>query len=157
MSDRCIWRRVGGVRSCSVFSLTFPQQTVSKNISFGQFGNVSLTGWCSTLTLLLICSSFSRGYDHPLLICSSLSTAQLSAQKLRTLLHQLKASGYPSTSSKDSWLEGVVALPRQMTPKASAWHPPEKPPKESHGNPLMVSGTHTIHLFLGILMGMVWE
>ena len=40
----------------------------------------------------------------------------------RTLLHQLKASGYPSTSSKDSWLEGVVALPRQTTPKASAWH-----------------------------------
>ncbi len=33
-------------------------------------------GWCSTLTLLLICSSFSRENCHPLLICSSLSTAQ---------------------------------------------------------------------------------
>ena len=36
-----------------------------------------LPGWCSTLTLLLICSSFSRENDHPLLICSSLSTSQL--------------------------------------------------------------------------------
>ena len=34
------------------------------------------SGWCSTLTLLLICSSFSRENCHPLLICSSLSTAQ---------------------------------------------------------------------------------
>ena len=31
------------------------------------------SGWCSTLTLLLICSSFSRECDHPLLICSSRS------------------------------------------------------------------------------------
>ena len=39
---------------------------------------IHLSGWwCSTLTLLLICSSFSREYGHPLLICSSLSTAQL--------------------------------------------------------------------------------
>ncbi len=36
----------------------------------------SYTGWCSTLTLLLICSSFSRENGYPLLICSSLSTAQ---------------------------------------------------------------------------------
>ena len=34
------------------------------------------TGWCLTLTLLLICSSFSRENGYPLLICSSLSTAQ---------------------------------------------------------------------------------
>ncbi len=34
-------------------------------------------GWCSTLTLLLICSSSSRENCHPLLICSSISTAQL--------------------------------------------------------------------------------
>ena len=34
------------------------------------------TGWCSTLTLLLICSSFSRENVHLLLICSSLSTTQ---------------------------------------------------------------------------------
>ena len=33
-------------------------------------------GWCSTPTQLLICSSFSRENGHPLLICSSLSTAQ---------------------------------------------------------------------------------
>ncbi len=33
-------------------------------------------GWCSTPTLLLICSSFSRENGHPLLICSSLSTVQ---------------------------------------------------------------------------------
>ncbi len=37
----------------------------------------SLTGWCSTLSLLLICSSFSGENGHPLLICSSLSTTQL--------------------------------------------------------------------------------
>ena len=36
-----------------------------------------LTGWCSTPTQLLICSSFNRENGHPLLICSSLSTAQL--------------------------------------------------------------------------------
>ena len=36
-----------------------------------------VTGWCSTPTLLLICSSFSRENGHPLLICSSLSTAQV--------------------------------------------------------------------------------
>ena len=35
------------------------------------------SGWCSTPTLLLICSSFSRENGHPLLICSSLSTAQI--------------------------------------------------------------------------------
>ena len=34
------------------------------------------SGWCSTPTVLLICSSFSRENGHPLLICSSLSTAQ---------------------------------------------------------------------------------
>ena len=34
------------------------------------------TGWCSTPTLLLICSSFSRENGYPLLICSSLSTPQ---------------------------------------------------------------------------------
>ena len=34
------------------------------------------TGWCLTPTLLLICSSCSRENDHPLLICSSLSTSQ---------------------------------------------------------------------------------
>ena len=34
------------------------------------------TGWCSTTTLLLICSSFSRENGHLFLICSSLSTAQ---------------------------------------------------------------------------------
>ena len=36
-----------------------------------------LSGWCSTPTQLFICSSFSRENGHPLLICSSLSTAQL--------------------------------------------------------------------------------
>ncbi len=35
-----------------------------------------LSGWCSTPTLLLICSSFSRENDYLLLICSSLSTSQ---------------------------------------------------------------------------------
>ena len=35
------------------------------------------SGWCSTPNQLLICSSFSRENGHPLLICSSLSTAQL--------------------------------------------------------------------------------
>ena len=35
-----------------------------------------VTGKCLTPTLLLICSSFSRENGYPLLICSSLSTAQ---------------------------------------------------------------------------------
>ena len=56
--------------------LTLPnQQLQSAGLS-----SDTLTGWCSTLTLLLICSSFSRESDHPLLICSSLSTAQLRNQ-----------------------------------------------------------------------------
>ena len=37
----------------------------------------TITGWCSTPTLLLICSSFSRENGHLFLICSSLSTAQI--------------------------------------------------------------------------------
>ena len=38
----------------------------------------TVAGWCSTLTLLLICSSFCREKKgHRLLICSSLSTAQV--------------------------------------------------------------------------------
>ena len=41
----------------------------------------TISGWCLTPTLLLICSSFSRGYYHPLLICSSLSTCQISNLK----------------------------------------------------------------------------
>ena len=36
-----------------------------------------ITGKCLTPTQLLICSSFSRENGHPLLICSSLSTAQI--------------------------------------------------------------------------------
>ena len=43
-----------------------------------------LTGWCSTPTLLLICSSFSKENGYPFLICSSLSTAQLSFVKQAT-------------------------------------------------------------------------
>ena len=41
------------------------------------FGRLMMTGWCSTPTLLLICSSFSRENGYPLLVCSSLSTAQM--------------------------------------------------------------------------------
>ena len=37
---------------------------------------MKLPGWCSTPPQLLICSSFNRENGHPLLICSSLSTAQ---------------------------------------------------------------------------------
>ena len=40
------------------------------------FCRVNKPGWCSTPTQLLICSSFNRENGHPLLICSSLSTAQ---------------------------------------------------------------------------------
>ena len=41
-----------------------------------QYYTVYTTGWCSTPTLLLICSSFSRENGQPLLVCSSLITAQ---------------------------------------------------------------------------------
>ena len=50
----------------------------------------NITGWCSTPTWLLICSSFSREDGHPLLICSSLSTAQIkSGWKLEYLPRKL--------------------------------------------------------------------
>ncbi len=42
--------------------------------------NRHATGWCSTPTLLLICSSFNRENCHPSLICSSLSTAKANIQ-----------------------------------------------------------------------------
>ena len=41
------------------------------------WSSCTITGWCSTPTLLLIWSSFSRENGHPLLICSSLSTVQI--------------------------------------------------------------------------------
>ena len=52
-----------------------------KNIVFGtqqsdSSKDLCFSGWCSTPTLLLICSSFRRENGHPLLICSSLSTVQ---------------------------------------------------------------------------------
>ena len=48
---------------------------VGHRTNLGQ--QMALAGWCSTLTWLLICSSFSREKDHPVLIYSSLSTSQL--------------------------------------------------------------------------------
>ena len=48
-----------------------------------------ITGWCSTLTLLLICSSISIENCHPLLIWSSLSIAQRRAS-LRNHSKRLK-------------------------------------------------------------------
>ena len=45
-------------------------------------------GWCSTPTLVLICWSFSMDNGHPLLVCSSLSTAQRDFSK--TTLHRRK-------------------------------------------------------------------
>ena len=42
-----------------------------------------IPGWCSTPTLLLICSSFSMENGHSLLICSSLSTAQIHLPSLK--------------------------------------------------------------------------
>ena len=50
-----------------------PQTFGVQNKSFSWTGKA---GWCSTPNQLLICSSFSRENGHPLLICSSLSTAQ---------------------------------------------------------------------------------
>ena len=40
------------------------------------FWCLRFSGWCSTPTQVLICSSFNRENGHPLLICSSLSRAQ---------------------------------------------------------------------------------
>ena len=53
------------------FLLKFPRITTKISLK-----KLLGTGCCSTLTLLLVCSSFSRENGHPLLICSSLSTAQ---------------------------------------------------------------------------------
>ena len=46
----------------------------------------SVSGWCSTPTLLLICSSFSTENGHPLLICSSLSTTQVFFRMMKPIL-----------------------------------------------------------------------
>ena len=56
------------------------------------FGWIS-TGWCSTPTLLLICSSFSRENGYPMLICSSLSAAQSRIQNcFKHFFHAKKIS-----------------------------------------------------------------
>ncbi len=60
------------IRWSTIFSTT-PHQI---GICCGTRISTFYPGWCSTPTLLLICSSFSRENGHSLLICSSLSTAQ---------------------------------------------------------------------------------
>ena len=59
------------------FSSCMLQWRTGKVTFVSRSGCNCLTGWCSTLTLLLICSSFSRENGHPLLIYSSLSTSQI--------------------------------------------------------------------------------
>ena len=54
----------------------------------GLWTSIKRAGWCSTPTLLLICWSFSTENGHPLLVCSSLSTAQRDFPK--TKLHRRK-------------------------------------------------------------------
>ena len=54
-----------------------PEPKKKNTIGLGAFPQKMIPGWCSTPTQLLICSSFNRENGHPLLICSSLSTAQV--------------------------------------------------------------------------------
>ena len=66
-----------------------------------------LTGWCSTPTQLLICSSFNRENGHPLFICSSLSTAQLISESLLPIIiFQGKIWRLPIIGSIDFWRHG---------------------------------------------------
>ena len=63
----------------NTYHIQIRQISVNKkhfSYAWGVYPYSSDTGWCSTPTLFLICSSFSRENGHPLLICSSLSTAQ---------------------------------------------------------------------------------
>ena len=64
---------------------------------------------CSTLTLLLICSSFSRENGHPFLICSSLSTA----------------------SDFFSYLESQGSHPQCKPPTTKTWEQNMHKPKEN--------------------------
>ena len=81
-----------GVRSVFHFKNNLTETLKKRGLVQGLPQKVwGTTGWCSTPTLLLICSSFSRENGHPLLICSSLSTAQKSlgnknTQSLRILI-----------------------------------------------------------------------
>ena len=57
------------------------------------------TGWCSTPTQLLICSSFNRENGHPLLICSS-RFAQPRKCWDDLLVHFLSKSRWPTCESQ---------------------------------------------------------
>ena len=67
----------------SGFFLRLPRRFLIKamdmvhHVEDTSYTSTKITGWCSTPTLLLICSPFSRENGHPLLICSSLSTSQI--------------------------------------------------------------------------------
>ena len=70
---------------------------IKMNRFFSHLPSLKLTaslppGWCSTPNQLLICSSFSRENGYPLLICSSLSTAQLKIDAWKMFLFLL---GWP--------------------------------------------------------------
>ena len=49
-----------------------------QHIETNKLKQTNSSGWCLTPNQLLICSSFNRENDHPMLICSSLSTSQSS-------------------------------------------------------------------------------
>ena len=82
----------------------------------GQTEQLNLTGWCSTPTLLLICSSFSRENGHSLLICSSLSTAQLrmmfnGRKKKSSQVTQIDSIGH------ENWSDGRKLQPQKLVTK----------------------------------------
>ena len=66
-------------------------------------GAKSIPGWCSTPTYLLICSSFNRENGCPLLLCSSLSTAQLSRLRIHHD-HQIFRLTIPGSSQQTKLL-----------------------------------------------------
>ncbi len=74
----------------------------------------NLTGRCSTPTQLLICSSFNRENGHPLLICSSLSTAQL-RNHVCTYRTQKKQSTSFRCSREGVWLPFAESFSRTQT------------------------------------------
>ena len=81
-------------KTCWIHTLTHTH-VVSLNV-WNINRNKILAGWCSTPTLLLICSSIRWENGHPVLICSSLSTAQLVTLVVSTQLKHMSQLGYKS-------------------------------------------------------------
>ena len=134
---------------------------------------MSFTGCCSTLTLLLICSSFSRENGHPLLICSSLSTAHVFFSDLDTCHPPQKKNRFPQAKpclgcnglrmAKVGLIEGrkiwmILEAPEKIS-KRTTWDPETSEScvfqKDPHGwNFIFTVVFPTNHVFFNAVMSM---